>query len=354
MLLHAFLACGDWPLPYRHLATPKFLFTCETSQRYTVKVSLPDAGFSAIAILGGGELQSPACHDTSCVSPHIISCLWYVFNMFSSLGQIIILGRIRTGTGSMDILWRILVVLTPLLIGKACRVYNTILIHDNMSCPDHNNGTLFKEVPRHECVMQCTREACRLLSYNEEDKVCKLTAQPCEVLEDRSGFTSQTFRILPDSECLHWVTYQSGDVIPPRVIEISSPRVTSAIVRFPHEGDLLPGKLEYNSHQNVFSAYNRVGIGRAADSTVEFLTVHTMCTLIWLPFDATSPVPLPRGAMDAGRKADKTPLYVARNFFVIPETSEYGIGYYDPQNREAYFDLFGTHILQKMEILCAA
>ena len=58
--------------------------------------------------------------------------------------------------------------------------------------------------------------------------------------------------------------------------------------------------------------------------------------------------------MTAGRKADKTPLYVARDFFEISETSEYTVGYYDPQSREAYFDLFGTHILQKIGILCAA
>ena len=137
-------------------------------------------------------------------------------------------------------------------------------------------------------------------------------------------------------------------------MEISSVRSTHALVRFLYEGDLLPGKLEYNTLQKVYSAYNRMGISRVADSTVEFLTVHPTCSLTWLAFDAAGPGPLPHGAMIAGKKTDGTPLYVAGNFFVIPETSEYSSGFYDPQNREAYFDLFGLHILQQMDILCAA
>ena len=140
----------------------------------------------------------------------------------------------------------------------------------------------------------------------------------------------------------------------PRVVEFSSQRSTIAIVRFPHEGDLLPGKLGYTIPQNVFSACNHEAMGRAADSTVEFLTVHPICTLIWLPFDATSSGPLQRGAMIACRKANKAPLYVARNFFVIAQTTEYSDGYYDPQRHEAYFDLFGTHILQNIDISYSA
>ena len=250
--------------------------------------------------------------------------------------------------------WRGLLVSTVLVICRACRLYNPVLVHDNMSCPDTDNGTLLNDILFHECLIQCTREVCHLLSYNQQNKICKLAGKPCEVLEPRPGFSSQTLRTSPEIECFQWVTYESGDVIPPRVVEISSQRSTIAIVRFPHEGDLLPGKLEYTIYQNVFSAYNREAIGRAADSTVEFLTVHPTCSLIWLPFDATGPGPLPRGAMIAGQKADGTPFYVSRNFFVIPQTSEYGIGYYDPQTREAYFDLFGTHIMQQIDLLCTA
>ena len=223
-----------------------------------------------------------------------------------------------------------------------------------MTCPGGDNETLLKDITRHECIIHCIQEVCHLLSYSDEDQICKLTVQPCEVLEPSQGVTIQALRTSQDSECFKWVTYESGDVIPPRVVEISSVRSTHVLVRFLYEGDLLPGKLEYNILQNVYSAYNRMGIARVADSTVEFLTVHRTCSLIWLAFDATAPGPLPRGAMIAGKKTDETPLYVAGNFFVIPETSEYTVGYYDPQIREAYFNLFGTHILQQMDILCTA
>ena len=160
--------------------------------------------------------------------------------------------------------WRTLLVVTSLFVSRACRLYNTGLIHDNMTCPGGDNETLLKDITRHECIIHCIHEVCHLLSYIDEDQICKLTVQPCEVLEPSQGVTIQALRTSQDSECFKWVTYESDDVIPPRVVENSSVRSTHVLVRFLYEGDLLPGKLEYNILQNVYSAYNRMGVPDSA------------------------------------------------------------------------------------------
>ena len=242
--------------------------------------------------------------------------------------------------------------LTCLITCKGCRLSSAVQLHQNVSCLDTNDWELQKKIPVRECMMQCIQRNCHLVSYNQQDGTCLMSQWPCVVLEPRPGFVSQAVRTSPDSECLQWVTFVSGSDYPARLVEVPSARVTVAIVKFPHQGDLLPGKLEKWSTPQVISVYNRQQLVFHLDSTVEFLTVHPKCSLIWLPYSATTLGPLPYGAVIAGLKHDGTPLYPAKSFFVVPQTQEYTSGYYDPQTREAYFALFGAHFLHEIDILC--
>ena len=243
--------------------------------------------------------------------------------------------------------------LTCLITCRGCRLSSTVQLHQNVSCPDTYDWSLQKEIPVHECMMQCMQRNCHLVSYNQPDGICLISDRPCVVLEPRPGFVSQALRTSPASECVQWVKFVSASDYPARLVEILSVRVTVAIVKFLHGGDLLPGKLEKSANQQVVSVYSRREFGfDHPTSAVEFLTVHPMCSLIWLPYSATTPGPLPYGAVIAGRKQDGTPLYPARSFFALPQTQEYTAGYYDPQTREAYFGLFGTRVLREIDILC--
>ena len=254
----------------------------------------------------------------------------------------------------MTLAWFGLAVLVSLGSCKVCRFHNPVQIYQDMACPDNDDEKLLKQIPHRECMSQCVQDVCHLVSYNQQNANCVLTQRPCVVLEPRPGFMTQTLRTSADSDCLQWQTYVSGSADPPRIVEISSTRVTIAIVRFPHEEDLLPGKITDTASREVYSVYNSQSVHKPADNTVEFLVVHPTCNLIWLPYNATNLGPLPRGALVAGRKDNGIPLYVAGSFFSIPEAHEYTTGYYDPQIREAYFELFGVPILKAIDILCVA
>ena len=64
VLREAVLARGDWPLLYDKLAIANTYSHAKNRNDLRPitlsKVSLPEVGFSAVAILGGGWLQSPA------------------------------------------------------------------------------------------------------------------------------------------------------------------------------------------------------------------------------------------------------------------------------------------------------
>ena len=258
----------------------------------------------------------------------------------------------------MELGWLGLVVLVAL---SSCEDFGLpiyIHTHQDVSCSDTGNETLLRGISRYDCVLQCMRQGCHLFSYKQQEDIednstCVLTELPCVVLEDRPGFVSHPVRTSPDSECLQWEPYVEGAEFPSRFVEISSTNVTTAIVRFPYEGALLPGIISNTTSPSVYSVHNNQSVSQPADSTVDFLTVQPNCSLLWLPHDATELEPLPPGALIAGRKQHGAPLYLARSLST-PQVQGNVVGYYDPQSSEVYFEPYGIFFLKEIDILCVA
>ena len=172
---------------------------------------------------------------------------------------------------------------------------------------------------------------------------------PCTVLHPSNHFTTQMKNSKVGSSCVSWMPC-NGQLADRRVEDASS-RMFVVVARFGRNGNLLPAKYEVGNTE-VYSVLNGTGIKEAPSSNMEILLVDPLCSTKWITYDSSGSESLPINAVLAGHKANGIPLYTARMRFSIPQATEFSYGYYDPQNKHGYCDLWLAHEVTVMDVLC--
>ena len=232
---------------------------------------------------------------------------------------------------------------------ESCQVYNPKITHAKYFCPQTKNTLVLQQATWRECVIYCMHKQCRLISHNSFERICFLEIRPCPVLHASDHFITQIQNGKPGSSCVRWLPY-NGE-IPNRKVEDASSRMTVIAARFHRNGNLLPAKYEVGTDR-VYSVLNGVGVEEASSSNMGFLVVDPLCSTVWIPYNSSGSKPLPSNAVTAGQKADGTPLYTARMWISIPQATEFSFGYYDPQNKYGYCQLWYAHEVIIMDVLC--
>ena len=203
------------------------------------------------------------------------------------------------------------------------------------------NYTSPRSMNQASCVHACmTSPSCSTMSFSAVTGTCLWSEQPCVKAEKHDDFMLMIFREQGHVDCVVWVRDQSG-VVPVRMI--TGPD-DAQIGRVSAEGELLVGQA-YRPGQDWYTYIAEDG-NWMIFSNEDLLTVHSNCTMAWVPYKAGDS--LPREAVVTGMLANGRRLYSSLSWHT---PCCWRIGSYTEGDTVAYYVHSGSKAVTDFDIL---
>ena len=153
----------------------------------------------------------------------------------------------------------------------------------------HCVSEYFKTIPnisQHICTLVCMEsEPCFVLAYNHQRHICFLGQKPCAIAEPREDYVMMVLRHNVEQECLVWNQWDRSNDLPRVVRSKFAPR---GVARKVQGNTIHVGTM--NVPDNGFAYFVSNGINIEVIDA-ELLSVHTNCSLAWMPYKVGDPLP---------------------------------------------------------------
>ena len=220
-----------------------------------------------------------------------------------------------------------------LVLGKvlSCRSSHLNGTLGGYHCP--NDDDLISNIAgteRWQYSLLCMRHPdCVRMEHIEAENQCRLAKGLCYEAEDRRNVKMRALGP-PRLGCVEW--RPSGTTWQPNLIKVNEVGAAGndyALDRFLIDGYLLP----------VFSGYHTFFKSTThsllRSSTIgEYIFVNPGCPILWVPWNGTSGVDLPKGALVGGHLAEGSDVYIAKAWVANTFSR---LGYYNPVTGRGYF-----------------